>query len=509
MRPSGTITFLFTDIEGSTQRLAEIGVDRYGALLETHRALLREACNRYSGHDFGGAGDSLFVAFGSAQDALRAAFAAQCALADHGWPGEAPLRVRMGVHTCEATSVADDYVGLGVHRASRICDAGHGGQVLLSHATQAIVGESGEFALRDLGLHRLKSLPQPQHLFQLLHPRLPTEFPPLRTAGKPPPNLPAQSTPMVGRDRELHVIESLVRESGVHLVTLTGPGGTGKTRLALQAAADLADEFADGVHFVSLSSIVDPALVLPSIANALGVSAAAGQSLPAYAAGKTMLIVVDNFEQVVAAAPLLGALIAQAPSVKFVATSREPLRLSGERVYPVAPLAIPDSQHLPALDALGQYESVALFVDRARAVQPDFELTQENARAVAEICQHLDGLPLAIELAAARIGLLSPAAMVARLPQRLKLLAGGARDAPARQQTIRNALASSFSTANERIVSSMLMRSSARAARLFATSEAISSKDAAPIASAASIEKPPGNTPRRANASRSSAPSRS
>jgi len=441
MRPTGTVTFLFTDIEGSTQRLAEVGTERYGALLETHRTLLRDACSRHAGHDFGGAGDSMFVAFGSAQDALRAAFAAQCALADHGWPGEQPLRVRMGVHTCEATSVAGDYVGLGVHRASRICDAGHGGQILLSHATQAIFAESGEFALRDLGEHRLKSLPQPQRIFQLLHPRLGADFPPLRTAGKPPPNLPAQATPMVGRDRELHAIEALLRASGIHLVTLTGPGGTGKTRLALQAAADLADEFADGVHFVSLDAIVDPALVLPAIAHTLGVSAAAGQSLVAYLSGKSMLIVVDNFEQVVAAAPELGALIAQSPSVKLIATSREPLRISGERVYPVSPLATPDPQDLPALDALAACESVALFVERARAVQPDFTLTHENARAVAEVCQHLDGLPLAIELAAARIGLLSPAAMVARLPQRLKLLAGGARDVPARQQTIRNAVA--------------------------------------------------------------------
>ena len=448
MRPTGTVTFLFTDIEGSTQCLADVGVERYGALLEVHRALLRDACGCHAGHDFGGAGDSMFVAFGSAQDALRAAFAAQCMLADHGWPGEQPFRVRMGVHTCDATSVADDYVGLGVHRASRICDAGHGGQILLSHATHALVMEGAEFEVRDLGEHVLKGLPQPQRLYQLLHPRLQAEFPALRTAGKPSPNLPVQTTPIVGRDRELHAIESMLCEPGTHLLTLTGPGGTGKTRLAIHAAADLADEFAHGIYFVSLAAIDDPALVLPAIANTLGVSAAAGQSLPAYMAGKSMLVVMDNFEQVVAAAPALGSLMIQAPSVRFLATSREPLHLSGERVFPVSPLAMPDTRHLPALEALMQCESVALFVERARAVQPDFSLTADSAQAIAEICLHLDGLPLAIELAAARTALLSPNAMLKRLPERLKLLTGGARDVPARQQTIRNAVAWSYDLLN-------------------------------------------------------------
>lgn len=441
MKPSGTVTFLFTDIEGSTQRLGEIGPERYRVLLDTHRALLRDACARHAGHDFGGAGDSMFVAFASAQDALRAAFDAQCALADHQWQDGPAPRVRMGLHTCDATSVADDYVGIGVHRASRICDAGHGGQILLSHTTHALSAESAEFAVRDLGEHGLKGLPQPQRLYQLLHPRLVADFPKLRTAGKPPPSLPAQATHLVGRDRELHAIETLLHEPGLRLLTLTGPGGTGKTRLAIQAAADMADDFEDGVFFVSLATITDPALVLSAIASALGISAAAGQSLPAYLAGKSMLVVVDNCEQVVAAAPELGSLLAQAPSLKLVATSREPLHLTTERIYPVSPLATPDMSRLHAPEALLQCESIALFVERARAVQPGFALEAGNARTVAEICLRLDGLPLAIELAAARTALLSPLAMLKRLPQRLKLLAGGARDMPARQQTIRNTLA--------------------------------------------------------------------
>ncbi len=303
MRTTATVTFLFTDIEGSTQRLAETGAERYGELLETHRTLLRDAFTRHAGRDFGGAGDAMFVAFESAQHAVRAAFDAQCALADHAWPDDKPLRVRMGLHTCEATSVADDYIGLGVHRASRICDAGHGGQILLSHTTRGLVAENPEFALRDLGEHALKGLPEPERLYQLLHPRLQAAFPALRTARKRPSSLPPQLTATVGRDRDVQAIRAALREPRLRLLTLTGPGGTGKTRLAVQVAAEAADDLPHGAFFVSLASITDPALVLPAIAQALGVSAAAGQSLSAYLAEKTMLVVLDNFEQVIAAAP--------------------------------------------------------------------------------------------------------------------------------------------------------------------------------------------------------------
>jgi len=444
MRPTGTVTFLFSDIEGSTQHLAELGAERYGAVLDQHRALLRDAFSRHQGHDFGGAGDSMFVAFGSAQQALRAAFDAQVALADHAWVHSRPVRVRMGLHTAEAMSVADDYVGIGVHRASRICDAGHGGQILLSHTTHALVAESPEFAARDLGEHELKGLPEPQRLFQLLHPRLPADFPALRTAGKRTPRLPPQTTSFVGREREVHAVAAILAEPGARLLTLTGPGGSGKTRLALQVAAEVADAFPHGTFFVGLASITDPALVAPAIAQAIGVSAAAGQSLTAYLAEKAMLIVIDNLEQVIAVAPELAAIIAAAPRVKFLATSREPLHLTGEHIYPVGPLGVPETRADVSPEALASYASVALFIERARAVNPAFEVDAHNAHAVAEICRHLDGLPLAIELAAARSNVLSPDAIVRRMPQRLKMLAGGARDLPMRQQTIRNAIAWSY-----------------------------------------------------------------
>jgi predicted ATPase len=430
------VTFLFTDIEGSTRLLAELGTDAYGRALEEHRAALRDAFR--AGCEVDTQGDSLFYAFERADDAVRGAAAAQRAL--HA----TRVRVRMGIHTGEALLVAGGYVGLDVHRAARICAAAHGGQVLLSQSTRELT----DVETRDLGEHRLKDLTQPQRLHQLVAPGLDMEFPPLRSLENRPTNLPAQATPLVGRTGELEALKTLLASPDVRLVTLTGPGGTGKTRLALHAAAEAVESFPHGVWFVSLEAVSDSALLLPTIAQTLGLYESGDRpledALHEYLRGRRALLVLDNFEQLLDAARAVSRLLEAAPEVKALVTSRAPLRLAAEHAVPVPPLALPDTSSLPALEALTQYEAVALFLERARAVAPSFAVTDENAPAIAELCVRLDGLPLAIELAAARVKLLPPQALLARLGQRLELLRGGARDRPERQQTLRAALDWSF-----------------------------------------------------------------
>jgi predicted ATPase/class 3 adenylate cyclase len=449
-RPTGTVTFLFTDIEGSTRLLRELGPE-YGSALEDHRRLLREAFAANAGHEVDTQGDAFFAAFHRAGDAVRAAGDAQRALAAHMWPGDRKVRVRMGIHTCEAPATAEGYVGTGVHRAARICSAAHGGQVLVSHTSRdLLMEEDAGLVLRDLGEHRLKDLTEAQRLYQLAEDGLTTAFPPLRTLENRPTNLPVQPTVLVGRDQELAELGQLLRRDGVRLVTLTGPGGTGKTRLGLQAAADLVDAFPNGVFVAALAAIVDPELVIPTVAQTLGIDETGGQSLDGYLAEKELLLVLDNFEQVLPAATAIAGLLNGARKVRVIATSREPLHVKAEHVFPVGPLDLPDPARLPALAALSQYDSVALFMERARAVQPSFEVTTENARAVAEICVRLDGLPLALELAAARIPLLSPKAMLARIDERLTLLTAGARDLPERHQTLRATIAWSYELLDER-----------------------------------------------------------
>ena len=296
----------------------------------------------------------------------------------------------------------------------------------------------------DLGEHRLKDLTEPQRLFQLLLQDLPGQFPPLRTLGNRPTNLPVQATPLVGRDREVGDVIELLRRPDVRAVTLTGPGGIGKTRLALQAAAELLEDFPNGVHFVTVAAITDPNLVLPAIAQTLGVNETAGQELSAYLETKDLLLVVDSLEQVIDAALLLARALADAPSIKLLMTSQEALHVSAEHVYPVPPLRLPDPRQLPELSALQRNEAIALFTERAQAVRPDFEVTNENSSTVSEICVRLDGLPLALELAAARIGVLSPDAMLKRLGKRLQLLRRGGRDVPERQQTLADTVAWSY-----------------------------------------------------------------
>ncbi|HSC49947.1 MAG TPA: adenylate/guanylate cyclase domain-containing protein [Gaiellaceae bacterium] len=421
--PTGTVTLLFTDIEGSTRLLRRVG-DAYADLLGEHRRLLAEAFEHHRGTIVDSEGDAFFVAFASARDAAAGAEAGQRALAEHPWPGGEELRVRMGLHTGEPRLVEGRYVGLDVHHAARVMAAGHGGQVLLSESTRALLGDGPR--LRDLGEHRLKDLSHPQRLYQLEADGLPAEFPPLKTLDNRPTNLPVQPNELIGRERELEEAAALLR-NGLRALTLTGPGGTGKTRLALQLAADVVEEFPDGVFFVSLAPVRDWELVAPTIARTLGLREQPGETvletLDGYLGDKELLLVLDNFEQVLAAAPAAAGLCASAPGLKLLVTSRTPLHLSGERTYPVPPLELP--------------ESVRLFAERAHAAALEFDVTDENEDAVAEICRRLDGLPLAIELAAPRIRSLPPPALLRRLDQRLKLLTGGARDLDERQRTLR------------------------------------------------------------------------
>ncbi len=450
--PTGTVTFLFSDIEGST-RLATALPAAWPDLLARHRELLRAAFNANGGVEVSTEGDSFFVAFPSATGAVAAAAGSQRALAAEPWPEGAEVRVRMGLHTGEATVQDGTYVGLAVHRAARIGAAGHGGQVLLSGAVRSLVVDAlpAGVTLRALGTHRLRDLDQPEELSQLVIEGLPADFPPIRSRDTTPNNLPVQATSFFGRDAEIAEVSELLKT--IRLLTLTGPGGTGKTRLSLQVAANVADRYPDGVFFVALGAIGAVDLVAPTIAGEIGMSDRGGtqpmERLVAYLRDRRLLLVLDNFEQIADAAPVVAELLTEAPGISVLVTSRSPLHVYGEHEYPVPPLAVPDPTRLPPLAALSQYESVALFVDRARAALPTFTVTDENAPAVAEICVRLDGLPLAIELAAARIKLLSPQQMLDRLGQRLTLLAGGSRDLPARQQTLRGAIEWSYDLLDE------------------------------------------------------------
>jgi predicted ATPase/class 3 adenylate cyclase len=435
-QPQGTVSLLFSDIEGSTRLLQELGRERYAEGLETQRRFLREAFERHGGYEVDSEGDAFFVAFHDVKEAVAAAAEAQRAVAGHDWPEGHAFRVRMGIHTGEPLAIPPRYVGLEVHKAARIMAAGHGGQVLLSEATQKLVRSDlpEGVALGDLGEHRLKDLLQPEPLAQLVIAGLESEFPALKTLGKRPTNLPVQPNSLIGRERELSELVALLGEEGVRLVTLTGPGGTGKTRLGLQVAAELLEEFRSGVFFVSLAPIGDPVLVVPAIAEALSLREVAGEqlseTLTTYLREKQMLLVLDNFEQVIDAATDAANLLRHCSDVRLLVTSRERLRITEECVYAVPPL--------------GRSDAVALFNTRAHAATGRFAVTEENASAVVDICLRLDGLPLAIELAAARTPALTPQALLERLERRLPLLTSGARDAEERQRTLRGTIAWSY-----------------------------------------------------------------
>ena len=436
--PSGTVTLVFSDIEGSTRVLQRSG-DSYAELLAMHRDLIREAFARHHAFEVDMQGDAFFVTFASASDAAAAAADAQRALAAHDWPDDNEIRVRMGLHTGEPRLIGDRYVGIDVHHGARVMAAGHGGQVLVSESTRGLLDD--RVRLRDLGEHRLKDLTGPQHLYQLEIEGLPTEFPPLNTLDSRPTNLPALPSAFIGRARELADVEALLAREDLRLLTLTGAGGAGKTRLALQVAAEAIEQFPNGVFFVSLSPVRDWELVVPTIAQTLGLREYPGETmletLEGYVSERQLLLLLDNLEHVVAAAPAISGLLAAAPGLRVLATSRTPLHLSGERTYAVPPLALPDRERPANAADLEESEAVRLFVERAHAAATDFALTDDNAEAVAEICVRLDGLPLAIELAAPRVRALTPAALLRRLDQRLKLLTGGAQDLDERQRTLR------------------------------------------------------------------------
>jgi predicted ATPase/class 3 adenylate cyclase len=440
--PHGTVAFLFTDIEGST-RLWEQDRAAMRTAVDRHLALLAAAIAAHGGVHFKTVGDAVQAAFSTAPAALAAAVAAQRALLGEEWGGSDPLRVRMALHAGEAVSdERGDYLAAPLNRLARLLSIGSGGQILVSQAVQQLSRDDlpDGATLRDLGEHRLRDLLEPERVFQLVHPGLPAEFPPLGSLDVHPHNLPRQPTPFVGRESEVAAVAALLRRDDTHLVTLIGPGGTGKTRLALQTAADLLDDFPDGVFFVELAPLADPLLVPGAIAAALGLpddgKRRPRDALREHLRDKRLLLVLDNFEHLLDAAIIAGEVLADGADVKVLATSRAPLRLRAERHYPVPGLSLPSRDD----DILGA-EAVRLFVERAQAAQPDFALTAKSAPLVAEIARRLDGLPLAIELAAARVRLLPPAALLARLDQRLPLLTGGPRDAPARQQTLRDTIA--------------------------------------------------------------------
>jgi predicted ATPase/class 3 adenylate cyclase len=402
---TGTITLLLTDIEGSTRLLHQLG-DRYADVLAEHRRVLRNAFSRHGGVEVDTQGDAFFVAFARARDAVGAALDAQAGL------GDGPVRVRIGIHTGEPLVTEEGYVGVDVHQAARIMGAAHGGQVLLSETTQRLLDPN--VRLRNLGEHRLKDLSAPQRLYQLGD----DTFPPPKALHRT--NLPIQSSPLVGRERELEEAGALLRSH--RLVTLTGPGGSGKTRLGLQLAADAVEAFPDGVFWVPLQALRDPALV----ERAIGASIGADDGPVEHISNKRLLILLDNFEQVIEAASTIALLIATTPNAKVLVTSREALQVESERRYPVEPL--PDS------------DAATLFVERAQGVMPRFQITP----TVHEICRRLDGLPLAIELAAARVALLEPDELLARLDRTLPFLASRVRDAPERQRTLRGTIAWSY-----------------------------------------------------------------
>jgi len=452
--PTGILTLLFTDIEGSTRLLQQLG-DRYSGVLKECRHLLRAAFQQGHGYEVDTQGDAFFVVFERAADAISSAIKLQRALFSAQWPDQARVRVRVGIHTGEPRPLEDGYIGLDVHHAARIMSAAHGGQTLLSQVTHDLVADelSDGITLRDLGEYRLKDIAGLSHLFQLVVPDLPADFPPPATASARRTfyNVPSPSTSFVGREQEVTAISNLLDQPDVRLLTLFGTGGVGKTRLVLQVAAELAPRFVGGVCFVPLDQLSDADGVIPAIAGALdmpggpeGRDAPLIEQVQAALRDSPFLLILDNFEQVLPARRAIVTLLAGCSQLKIVITSRALLHVQAEHLFEVSPLPLPDHEALRDLQRLSHYAAITLFVQRARAVAAHFRLTPANAAAVAGICARLDGIPLAIELAAARMRHFSAPAVLAQLEQGLSILRGAMQDAPARQQTLQQAIAWSY-----------------------------------------------------------------
>jgi len=439
--PRGQVTLLFTDIEGSTKLLHRLG-DEYADVLATHRRLLRAAFTRHDGCEVDTLGDGFFVAFNRAFDAIAAALDAQRALHAEDWPHGEDVLVRMGIHAGEPLVVDDNYVGIDVHRAARICDAAHGGQVILSESTYTKIStdQKHELSAKDLGAHRLKDLEHPERILQLAPADLPAEFPPLRSL-RPPTNVPQQLEPLIGRHDDLRALRSKLLDDIVRLVTVTGPGGIGKTKLCVAVALDLLDDFISGAFFVDLTTATTADLVASRIAQDLHVPVEgdrqAADVLVGHLSDKHMLLVLDNFEQALAASSVIRRLLQSSPNLTVLTTSRVLLSIQGEAEYALAPLGLPNDG---TRDEVTRSDAARLFVERAAKAQPDFEVTDENASTIAAICNLLDGLPLALELAAARVKLMTLESLLGRLDNRLKLLTGGSRDGPARHRTLRSTI---------------------------------------------------------------------
>ena len=433
---------LFSDIEGSTAMVSRLG-DRYGDALSAHRALMRAEFAAWHGREMSTEGDSFFVVFGSPANALACATAAQRALARYEWPNGDVVRVRMGLHSGHPTPHEGNFIGLDVHRAARIAAAAHGGQIVLSAVTWELAQPDlpDELSVQDLGFHRLKDIAEAERVFQLTGPGLASGFPPLKSLGAQT-SLPIPPTPLVDREDDLEQVRERVSRRGARLVTLTGTGGVGKTRLSLAVASSLAASFQHGVFFVPLAPVRDGDVMWKTLADSLDVNVdgSVADAVTGHLSDRRALLVLDNLEQLEGAAAVVAAMLAAAPGLVILATSRGPLHVRGEQEYPVAPLQLPSEVGTEQVAASG---AARLFVQQVAMSRPDFAVTDGNAADIAAICARLDGLPLAIELAAARARLLAPRALLARLGRSLDLAAPD-RGQPSRQQTLRNAIAWSY-----------------------------------------------------------------